>query len=325
MGSLSNSSVQWNGIQLQPRFRVITDNDYAGDPDGLVQLAHHLLSPTVEIRGIISSHLRAGDDWDTTGDSVAAGIDAVEDLAKVMNIDVLPPLVAGSRTPLAEISQPAVSAGAQLIVDEANRRDVVTPLYVVCGGSLTSIASAWLLDSSIATKLTVIWIGGPEYPGHRDLPPNPMPIEYNLLEDVIAGQVVFNLSDLEIWQIPRNIYRDCNASLAEMVLRMKEKSALGEYLFEKISVAARRTIEQNGYFSEMYSLGDSPLVLLTALQTGFEPAPASSRWEDHERPEIDSAGQYVFVGGSKKVRVFTLLDVRMMLEDMYAKFELTSH
>ena len=42
---------------VKPRMRVIIDNDLGGDPDGLFQLAHHLLSPSVEIRGIIASHL----------------------------------------------------------------------------------------------------------------------------------------------------------------------------------------------------------------------------------------------------------------------------
>ena len=45
---------------VTPRMRVIIDNDFSGDPDGLFQLAHHLLSPSVEIRGIIGSHLKAG-------------------------------------------------------------------------------------------------------------------------------------------------------------------------------------------------------------------------------------------------------------------------
>lgn len=315
---------QWNDIELPPRFRVISDNDYAGDPDGLVQLAHHLLSPSVEIRGIISSHLRPGDDWDLTGDSVAAGVSAVVELARIMKLEKLPPLMEGSKVALTDIALPAISAGAQLIIDEANRIDVATPLYVVCGGSLTSIASAWLMDPTIANKLTVIWIGGPEYPGHRHLPPNAMPIEYNLLEDLIAGQVVFNHSNLNLWQVSRSVYRDCNASTAELIIRMKEKSDLGAYLFEQISIAARRNIENSGFFSEMYSLGDSPLVLLTALQTGFEPAPASSQWVNHERPQINSAGQYEFVGRAETVRVFTLLDVRMMLEDMYAKFEMSA-
>lgn len=314
---------QWNEIELPARFRIISDNDYAGDPDGLIQIAHHLLSPSVDIRGIISSHLRPGDDWDLTGDSVSAGIEAVLALGKVMKIKKLPPLVEGSRAALADTSLPTISAGSRLIVDEANRSDTEMPLYLVCGGSLTSIASAWLLDPTISSKLTVIWIGGPEYPDRRHVPPNAMPIEYNLLEDLVAAQVVFNLSDLELWQVPRDVYRDCNASTAELILRMKEKSPLGEYLFDQLSIAARRNIENSGFFSEMYSLGDSPLVLLTALQTGFEPAPASCEWIDHERPHINTSGQYEFLGSKKKVRVFTSLDVRMMLEDMYAKFEMS--
>ena len=47
-----------------PRFRVISDNDYAGDPDGLYQLAHHALSPSVELRAVIGSHLAVDDPFD---------------------------------------------------------------------------------------------------------------------------------------------------------------------------------------------------------------------------------------------------------------------
>lgn len=52
------------GISLaaisQPRIRVIVDNDFGGDPDGLFQLAHQALSPTCEIRGIICSNNQRG-------------------------------------------------------------------------------------------------------------------------------------------------------------------------------------------------------------------------------------------------------------------------
>lgn len=37
--------------------RVIIDNDLGGDPDGLFELTHHLLSPSVEIRDIVASHM----------------------------------------------------------------------------------------------------------------------------------------------------------------------------------------------------------------------------------------------------------------------------
>lgn len=316
------SAINWNGVELPGRFRVITDNDYSGDPDGLVQLAHHLLSPTVDIRAIIASHLREGDEWDATGNSVEAAVTAVHELAQVMKFKNLPPVLRGSKQAMKDSKTPAESEAARFIIQEANRSDATSPLYVVCGGSLTSIASAWLLDPSIAEKLIVVWIGGNEYPGHQEVPPNAMPIEYNLLEDLVAGQVVFNDSNLNIWQIPRNMYRDCNVSLAELILRMKNKSVLGKYLFEKISFVARFMVPVLGGFGEMYSLGDSPLVLLTALQTGFEAAPASNRWVDMSRPRINSEGQYEMTTNAKSIRVFTNLDVRMMFEDMYAKFEL---
>jgi pyrroline-5-carboxylate reductase len=37
---------QWPPSSIAPRIRVIVDNDFAGDPDGLFQLAHQVLSPS---------------------------------------------------------------------------------------------------------------------------------------------------------------------------------------------------------------------------------------------------------------------------------------
>lgn len=42
---------------IVPRMRVIVDNDFSGDPDGLFQLVHLLLSPSVEVRALIGSRL----------------------------------------------------------------------------------------------------------------------------------------------------------------------------------------------------------------------------------------------------------------------------
>ena len=49
---------------ITPRMRVIVDNDFGGDPDGLFQLAHILLSPSVDVRAIIGSYLNAADGFD---------------------------------------------------------------------------------------------------------------------------------------------------------------------------------------------------------------------------------------------------------------------
>jgi purine nucleosidase len=44
-------------LRLAEQCRVVVDNDWAGDPDGLVALAHHLLSPTNRVVAVTGSFL----------------------------------------------------------------------------------------------------------------------------------------------------------------------------------------------------------------------------------------------------------------------------
>jgi hypothetical protein len=69
--TISFSQKETNNNIVTPRMRVIVDNDFSGDPDGLFQLTHILLSPSVEIRAIIGSHLKAGDGFDNSKTQVS--------------------------------------------------------------------------------------------------------------------------------------------------------------------------------------------------------------------------------------------------------------
>ena len=42
-------------LRIAERCRVVVDNDWAGDPDGLVALAHHLLSPANRVVAVTGS------------------------------------------------------------------------------------------------------------------------------------------------------------------------------------------------------------------------------------------------------------------------------
>lgn len=67
MGSLVSFGQQAIlGNRVTPKMRVIIDNDFSGDPDSLFQLVHLLLSPSVEIKAIIGSHLKVGDGFDNS-------------------------------------------------------------------------------------------------------------------------------------------------------------------------------------------------------------------------------------------------------------------
>jgi inosine-uridine nucleoside N-ribohydrolase len=297
------------------RARVIIDNDFGGDPDGLFQLAHHLLSPAVEIRGIIGSRHYDNGFYGWVGSSEHACKVATE-LLQVMKLPTPPPVLAGAESRLADTRTPARSAGAEMLVKEAMREDTKSPLYVVCGAGLTTVASAYLIEPRIAERIRLIWIGGPEYEGVALPPPGHQTPEYNLGIDLKAAQVVFNQSTIPLWQVPRDAYRQTLVSHAELRQRMRQGGATGEFLLAHLEELMRRA---KGRLGEAYALGDSPLVLLTALQSSWEVDPSSSKYILTRAPRINEVGVYEPNAEGRQIRVYTHLDVRLMLEDFFAK------
>jgi hypothetical protein len=304
---------------MTPRQRVIVDNDFSGDPDGLLQLAHHLLSPSVDIRAVIGSAVRPGDQFDPSGRSADRARERVLELLELTGRTEVPAPRAPNQ-PLTDRATPQRSEAAELIVAEA-LRDSDLPLYVVLGASLTQLASAYLLEPRIAERLTAVWIGGPEHSGTPP-PPGPLVVEYNLDIDVAAAQVVFNDSPIALWQVPRNAYRQTLVSWAELETRVRPMGDLGAYLYRHLQATHDREAEWGRQLGETYVAGDSPLVLLTALQSSFEPDPSSSAYATVPAPEIGDDGSYVPRPDGRPIRVYTRIDNRLMLEDLYAKLAL---
>lgn len=304
------------GKLITPRMRVIIDNDFAGDPDGLFQLVHHLLSPSVEIRGIIGSHLKPGDVFDSSNNTAGNAVKQVEELLTLMNLQGKYNVYQGSNFGLTDEQTPQRSAGVQAIIDEAMRMDTDTPLFVVCGGGLTEIASAYLIEPRIAERMTLVWIGGTEYPDLALSPPGYTTMEYNTGIDLNAARVIFNKSNIHLWQVPRNAYRQTLMTYAELLTKVKNQGETGRYLCEKIE----------GIFAimpaESYIMGDNPLVLLTALQSIFEADTSSSKYVIKQAPLINAQGIYEVNRNGRNIRVYTELDNRLMFDDFFAKLML---
>lgn len=305
------------------RIRVIIDNDFSGDPDGLVQLAHHLLSPSVDIRLVIGSHLRPGDPFDPSETTAVNAASRAGDVIAALGLADAPPVVAGSNTALADTATPIESAAAQAIVAEAVRDDD-RPLFVACGAGLTELASALLLEPRIADRLTLVWIGGLEDPALAVPPPGADAVEYNQAIDIAAARVVFNQSAIPIWQVPRNAYRQTLLSTAEAEARIRPHGAIGELLFDSIAAVADMAAEFGLPLGETYVYGDSPLVLLTALQSSFQADPSSSDYALRPAPRILDDGTAAFGADGRPIRVYTRLDVRLMFEDLFAKLALAA-
>lgn len=307
-----------------PRTAVLVDNDLCGDGDGLFHLLHQLLCTSAEVRGIVGAHLgsqgawnqREGEPRNNAEISAERAREVVDLCGKTGQI----PIQAGAPQPMMDDSTPVVSEGAKLIIAEAKKATPEKPLYLLFGGPLTDIASAWLMDPSISKNVVLLWIGGQEYSFGHPFPPEQNVgvnrVEYNLRLDVNAAKVVFNKSDLTLWQIPRDVYRQCLYGVSEIDDKIAPLGKIGEYLVGKLGRFAR--------IADTYVLGDSPLCLISTLTTTFEPGAASCFYEVTPAPTLTDEGLYDFSKKGRDIVVYKTVDTRLLFGDMESRFRLAS-
>jgi hypothetical protein len=281
-------------IPQRPSARVIVDNDFGGDPDGLAALAHQLLSPKTRVPLITVSTLDPKFPSDAgKGQTVHAGVELAQELLKRIGLESPPAIAAG-----AEDFSLAPSSAARAIVAEALRDDPL-PLIVTCGGPLTNIAAALRLEPAIAKKMTVIWIGGGAWPGGG--------WEYNLMTDIEAARLVIERSRVPLWMVPQPAYRQMQYSIAELDADMRPISPLTEWLYDRFTTPPD-WIDIGG----AWPLGDSPLVLLSAISA------ESSRYRDVTARRILRDGRYGAAIPGRSLRVVEQLDARLVFGDFLA-------
>jgi purine nucleosidase len=191
----------------------------------------------------------------------------------------------------------ARSAAAEAIVAAA-RDDDALPLFVVCGGPLTNVAAALEQDPGIADRLALVWIGGSL---------DPEAFEYNRDTDPAAADFVFGRPGLVIHQFPLETYRQCAYSVHELDEDLGRSGRLGAWLWDHFQ-APPDWAEIGG----IWPLGDSPPVLVTALDT------ESSRWVRVGDGGSDLPVRPAPTDGAT-AHVCTDVDFRLVVGDMLAK------
>lgn len=301
-----------------PRSRTIYINDLSGDPDGLFSAAHQMLSTATELRAMIGTGTGAAGETAERSTALAAEMLALAGKAGQVRTYV------GAPGKITSPGTPIHSPGAQAIIDEALRTDTQTPLYVAVGGGLTEVASALMIAPQIASRFTLVWIGGEAYPAGG--------WEYNLNIDPLAAQFIFNETAVPIWQVPRPVYATCVVSVSELQAFVAPCGAIGDWLYRKL-ITASQTFARTFNTGETWTLGDSPLVVLTALQDwvpgGFgKPMKyertGSSTFEEITAPHLGRSGAYEARGEGRKIRVYKSVDTRLMFNDFFAKLRLNA-
>src|SRR4030095_15777624 len=142
------------------RRHVIIDTDAKNEADDQFAIVHALLSPSLEVRGLIAAHFGKS----RSDRSMEASREEIDLLLQLMGLEQQVTVANGAPSGIPDQQTPRDSAGAQLIIAESKLASTEEPLFVAFLGSLTDMASAILLDPSIVDgEGVVVWIGGGRY------------------------------------------------------------------------------------------------------------------------------------------------------------------
>lgn len=287
-------------IPQKPSRRVIVDNDFAGDPDGLVAAAHQLLQAKTTTVLLTASALLPK--LTVPGVNMAASADdgaaLAQDMLRRMALPKPPPVMAGSN----RLGTLEPSAAAEAIVREALREHPL-PLFFTCGGPLTNLAAALRIEPAIARRITVVWIGGGPYPDGG--------WEYNLMADLPAARAVIEGSEVPLWLVPQDAYRQVQMSMAELQADLRPISPFTRWLYSRFT-SPPSFVDLGGTWPQ----GDNPLVLATALTS------ESSRHRDLPARRLRDDGSYGELLLGRRIRVYEQLDVRLIVADLLAQLRL---
>jgi purine nucleosidase len=287
----------------EKRVRVIVSSDAANEVDDPFAIVHALLTPQFIVKGIVAAHF---------GDRVPGSMEkSRQEIGRLLELSGFKnsvPALSGAEHPIPDEHTAAPSTGADLIIREALSEDA-HPLYVICCGPLTDVASAYLQKPEIAGHLTIVWTGGGPYP-------NGAP-EFNLGNDVAAANVIMQ-SPVALWQVPSNVYSMVRVGTAELCLKVKPCGQIGQHLFANMMAFNELKKKDKGWpRGEDWTLGDSILISLI-----MDPGQHTDFFDMVPAPRISPDKRYLPAPGSRKIRVYKSIDGRAVLEDMFAKVQL---
>lgn len=291
-------------LPLGKQLRVIISSDVKNEADDQYAVVHQLLTPMFDVCGIIAAHFESKAPGSET--TMEQSYQELLTLLRATGLDDVPAL-RGCTAPLRDEDDAPASEGVDFLIREALRDDP-RPLYVTCQGALTDVAAALRRCPEIGERLTVVWIGGFPYPNGGP--------EFNLMQDVAAARIVM-ASKAAVWQLPVNVYSAMEVSMAELAARVRPCGAVGRYLYDELEAYNLLNDDAPGLRNgENWCLGDSPVVG-ALLGCGWR-----GNFHTQTAPLIAPDMRYLPNPGGKTIRVYDYVDVRFILEDLYAKLAL---
>lgn len=143
----------------------------------------------------------------------------------------------GSTNFMTDENTPIISDAAKHLAELAMNYTPENPLFVIAIGAITNVASAVLLEPSIADKVVLIWLGGTAYHVGST-------VEFNMIQDIPAARVMFK-NFKNIVMLPcEGVVSEFSTTIHEAAYWLKGKNSLCDYLchiLEEVTVKERAT------------------------------------------------------------------------------------
>ncbi len=210
------------------RTPVIIDADTANEVDDLFAIVRAMVEPSFDVRGLCSAQWQASHyaSPDTLEDSQRLN-EALMDLMHIHGV-LLP---RGAHRRLYDWGQTLAhySHAALHIIQQAHQVGDGRKLVVFGLAAQTNLASALMIDPSIAEKID-LWLLGTSYHPDRQLWNK---LDFNCMMDPRAMDFVLSCPGLETTILPANVAEDFLFSFAETRQRLGRTVPVYEYLMHR--------------------------------------------------------------------------------------------
>jgi inosine-uridine nucleoside N-ribohydrolase len=281
---------------------VILSTDVGNEIDDQWAIVYTLLSDEFEVLGVMSAHA-------PTMAPAAAHTSYLilkDIIEERLAMTVHPPILEGASFPLKDTVTPQVSQAATFLVEMSKSFSSENRLNVMTIGAATDIASAILIDPSIANRIRVLQMGFNDWPSGGDF--------FNILNDIKAAQVIFS-SDVPIVVGSAKVCRDNLGLGFEQAKQMvSQRGPIGGWLWDEYSAWYYRFVKppRKDDFSKPWIIWDTVVV---AHLLGF------TKNEIYERPKVKDDMSFDHPKSGKAITWITDVDEHHMWADFLKKLD----
>ena len=208
------------------RVRAVLDTDAYNEIDDQFAIAYFIKKPEKFDVLALTAAPFSNEKSSTPGEGMHLSYDEILKILRLMGRDDMADRVfAGSETYLPDERTPVESPAARELVRLSNLGGPDDPLYIIAIGAITNVASALLLDTSLAERCVIVWLGGNarHWADTR---------EFNMSQDVAAARVVFD-SGAPVIQLPcMGVVSELKTTGPELEFWLRGRNELCDYLVD---------------------------------------------------------------------------------------------